>query len=174
MWIFSPPQLVWPLTFPSLKWHKRLLQVIANLGISSSLAHSDLKNTIVFRIILYNKRVKAACWNLKLSFYYLKQILCCYFCCSESVLTQVGTWCISFQNDDEIALLLGDLASRKNLLFAIVWAPTTWLFSICGLHNLLRNWDQTSTDWQPKLSLILSCNLGLFFNIVPDRAVLRD
>lgn len=144
------------------------------MGISSLLACNDFKNTIVFRTMLHNKRVKAACWNLKLSFYYLEQILCCYFCFSGTVLTQAGTWCISFQNNGEIALLLGDYALRKNLLFAIVWAPATQLVSICGLQNLLRNWDQTSTDWQPKLCLILSCNLCLFFNIVPDRAVLRD
>lgn len=86
----------------------------------TSPASYDLKNIIVFIRIFYNKIVKAPCWNLKLSFYYLKQILCCYFCFSGSALTQAGTWYISFQNNVEIALLLGDFALRENWLFAIV------------------------------------------------------
>lgn len=150
------------------------MQVAAEMSTLSWPASYDSKDARVFIILFHDKRVKAACWNLELSFYYLEQILCCYFCFSGSVLPQAGTWYIFFQNNIEIALLLGDFALRKNSLFAIVWAPATWLLSICRLQNLLRNWDQTSIDWQPKLTLILSCNLGLFFNIVPDRAVLQD
>jgi len=93
------------------------MQVAAEISISSSLANYDFKNTIVFIIVFYNKRVKAGCWNLKLSFYYLEQILCCYFCFSGSVLTQAETWYISFRNNVEIALLLGNFALRKKLAF---------------------------------------------------------
>lgn len=96
------------------------MQVAAETSTLSWPASYDSKDAGVFIILFHDKRVKAACWNLKLSFYYLEQILCCYFCFSGSVLPQAGTWYIFFQNNVEIALLLGDFALRKNSLFAIV------------------------------------------------------
>lgn len=122
--------------------------------------------------------MKAARWNLKLFFHYLEQILCFYFCYSllESLSISDRFWhrhgmVYVLSKQRWVCTATWRVCPEEKLAFCNCLGSSYMPPFNMESTNLLQNWEQTSAEWQHKLSLILSCNLGLFFNVAPDRAV---